>query len=65
MTATTFVVDLLLTATVSLYLLHSYGNIRKAPWTAVFVFITWFICFSIIFVLPMDVSAVRARRGYS
>ena len=71
-----FGVDVILTTLVVGYLLHSYGNVRKAPWSSVMVciwspsalvrstdrfaqvFLTWFVCFSIIFVLPMDVSGV-------
>jgi hypothetical protein len=63
MSAGVFGLDLLLTAVVVLYLLNRYGNIRKAPWTCAMVFLTWYICFSILFVLPMDVSAVRHIRS--
>jgi hypothetical protein len=53
-----FAVDILVTAVVVLYITHQYGNIRKYPWVCLLTFLTWFICFSIIFVLPMDVSSV-------
>ncbi len=56
-----FAVDILLTAVVVLYLVHSYGNIRKYPWVCLLTYLTWFICFSIIFILPMDVSSVGPR----
>ena len=53
-----FGVDIIFTAVTVLFLTHKYGNIRKYPWVCLLTFLTWFICFSIIFVLPLDVSSV-------
>jgi hypothetical protein len=53
-----FALDLILTAVVVGVLVHRYGSIRKEPLVCLLVFFTWFICFSIVFILPLDVSSV-------
>ena len=53
--------DLLLTAAVVGTLIYTYGNVKKEFLVCLLVFFTWFICFSIVFILPMDVSSVRCK----
>ena len=50
--------DLLLTAFVVGYLVYNYGSVKKEFLVCLLVFFTWFICFSIVFILPLDVSSV-------
>ena len=53
-----FGVDLIMTSIVVGYLVLRFAKVRQMPLTCLAVFITWFIVFSIIFILPMDVSQV-------
>ena len=50
--------DLIMTSIVVGYLVLRFAKVRQMPLTCLAVFITWFIVFSIIFILPMDVSQV-------
>eukprot|EP00050_Salpingoeca_kvevrii_P016752 m.58389 g.58389 ORF g.58389 m.58389 type:complete len:715 (+) comp7140_c0_seq1:132-2276(+) len=61
MTAGIFVVDVLAVACFSLLMLRKYGDIRKSYAVSATVLITWFFSFSIVTILPLDVSAAFYR----
>lgn len=45
----------------ALFLLHRYGDFRKQHRMVLFAtLLAWFLCFLIVFILPLDVSTVRA-----
>ncbi len=50
---------------VVLYLLYTYSDFRQQnKITLVAVFIAWYFSFMIVFLLPMDISLVRAAQKY-
>ena len=59
MSAAPFTVEMILVFLLTLCLLHQYGNWRKQHWlVTVAVFVAWYFSFLIVFILPLDVSAV-------
>lgn len=59
MSAAPFTVEMIFVFLVTLCLLHQYGNWRKQHWlVTIAVFIAWYFSFLIVFILPLDVSAV-------
>ena len=65
MSVAPFVVELVVAAVITLCLLHQYGNWRKQHLiVTIAVFIAWYFSFLIVFVLPLDVSAVRTVMAY-
>ncbi|KAM9392106.1 G-protein coupled receptor-associated protein LMBRD2a isoform 2-T2 [Pholidichthys leucotaenia] len=47
----------------SLYLLHCYGDVRKQQRMVLFAtLLSWYLCFLIVFILPLDVSATIYRQ---
>ena len=60
MSAAPFTVEMIFVFLLTLCLLHQYGNWRKQHWlVTIAVFIAWYFSFLIVFILPLDVSAVR------
>ena len=44
----------------ALYLLQRYGDLRKQQRMVLFgTLLSWYLCFLIVFILPLDVSTVR------
>ena len=59
MSAAPFTVEMIFVFLLTLCLLHQYGNWRKQHWlVTIAVFIAWYFSFLIVFILPLDVSAV-------
>ena len=59
MSAAPFTVEMILVFLLTLCLLHQYGNWRKQHWlVTVAVFVAWYFSFLVVFILPLDVSAV-------
>lgn len=47
----------------ALFLLHRYGDFRKQQRMVLFgTLLAWYLCFLIVFILPLDVSTVRSDR---
>lgn len=54
-----FIIEVIVVFLLTLYLLHQYGNWRKQHiLVTVAVFVAWYFSFLIVFVVPLDVSAV-------
>ena len=63
MSSAPFIIELVVAAFMTICLLHRYGNWRKQHLiVTIAVFIAWYFSFLIIFVLPLDVSAVSIVR---
>ena len=63
MSAAPFTVEMIFVFLLTLCLLHQYGNWRKQHWlVTIAVFIAWYFSFLIVFILPLDVSAVSGNR---
>lgn len=59
MSAAPFTVEMIFVFLLTLCLLHQYGNWRKQHWlVTTAVFVAWYFSFLIVFILPLDVSAV-------
>lgn len=44
----------------ALFLLHRYGDFKKQQRMVLFsTLLAWYLCFLIVFILPLDVSTVR------
>jgi len=54
-----FAVCLLATLGLTLGLLRVYGNVSRSWPVTLVVVVAWFFSFSIVLILPIDVSAVR------
>ena len=51
--------EILITFTLSAFLIYRYGNyVQQHTVTTVSVFIAWFFSFLVIFILPLDISTV-------
>lgn len=47
----------------ALFLLHRYGDFRKQQRMVLFgTLLAWYLCFLIVFILPLDVSTVSTER---
>lgn len=43
----------------ALFLLQRYGDVRKQHWMVLLgTLLSWYLCFLIVFILPLDVSTV-------
>ena len=46
----------------ALFLLHRYGDFRKQQRMVLFgTLLAWYLCFLIVFILPLDVTTVSAH----
>ena len=65
MSVAPFTVEMIFVFLLTLCLLHQYGNWRKQHWlVTIAVFVAWYFSFLIVFILPLDVSAV-SRDNFS
>jgi hypothetical protein len=59
MSTAIFALDIIFTFFITAWLLNKFGNPRKSYAVTISVLIAWFFSFSIVLILPLDVSAVR------
>lgn len=57
MSAALFALDIIITLFITVWVLREYGNLRKSYAVTLTVIIAWFFSFSIILILPLDVSS--------
>lgn len=49
----------------ALFLLHRYGDFKKQQRMVLFgTLLAWYLCFLIVFILPLDVSTVGSHSSY-
>lgn len=49
----------------ALFLLHRYGDFKKQQRMVLFgTLLAWYLCFLIVFILPLDVSTVGSRSSH-
>lgn len=49
----------------ALFLLHRYGDFKKQHRLVIIAtLLAWYLCFLIVFILPLDVSTVRNLRDF-
>lgn len=55
-------VEIVLVFFLALFLLHRYGDFRRQQRMVLFgTLLAWYLCFLIVFILPLDVSTVCCR----
>jgi hypothetical protein len=63
MSAVPFIVELILAFFIVLYYIHKYGNLKHQNiFITIATFIAWYFSFTIIFLLPLDVSSTTYRQ---
>ena len=61
--AAVFSLDVLVTLLLCALVFRHYAGFRKNYIVTVVVLYTWFLSFAIVFILPIDLSSVRARQS--
>lgn len=64
MSGAALAVEIVVVFLLALFLLHRYGDFRKQQRMVLFsTLLAWFLCFLIVFILPLDVSTVSPGPG--
>ena len=63
MSSIAFIIELIVTFFIVFYLINKYGNLKKQNiFVTIATFIAWYFSFTIIFLLPLDVSSTTYRQ---
>ena len=63
MSSVAFIAELVVTFLIVFYLIHKFGNFKQQNiFTTIATFIAWYFSFTIIFLLPLDVSSATYRQ---
>lgn len=60
MSGAALAIEIVVVFFLALFLLHRYGDFHKQQRMVLFcTLLAWYLCFLIVFILPLDVSTVR------
>lgn len=64
MSGAALAIEIVVVFFLALFLLHRYGDFRRQQRMVLFgTLLAWYLCFLIVFILPLDVSTVSTGHG--